>query len=112
MNKHFASAALHRENPLPGPIEVLLHSRGLRATDQRISLANLLLRAPGHRVSAESLYDEAHRRRCAVSRATVCRTLREFEDAGLLTRSRIDGSRKAWFAIDHRLSSLELNPGQ
>jgi Fe2+ or Zn2+ uptake regulation protein len=99
------------ENPLPSPIELLLHSRGLRATDQRISLANLL-RAPSHRVSAESLYDEAHRRRCAGSRATVCRTLREFEDAGLLARSRIDGSRKAWFAINHRLSSLELNPGQ
>jgi Fe2+ or Zn2+ uptake regulation protein len=112
MNKHFASAALHRENPLPGPIELLLHNVGLRATDQRISLASLLLSAPSDRVTAEGLYDEAHRRRCAVSRATVCRTLRRFEQAGLLARSRVRGSKAAWFAVDHRLSLLELNPGQ
>ena len=71
---------------------------GMRPTRQRVALASLLL-ARGHgRVTAESLYSEAREAGYLVSRATVCLALRQFEQAGLLRRFTVPGSRKAWFA--------------
>jgi Fe2+ or Zn2+ uptake regulation protein len=102
MSTHFASAGFHRENPLPDRIPLILHNVGLHVTAQRISLASLLLSAPGRRFTAEMLYDEAQCTRCPASRATVCNTLRRFENAGLLRRSPVQGSKKAWFAADRR----------
>jgi Fur family iron response transcriptional regulator len=70
---------------------------GMRPTRQRVALASLLL-ASGHgRVTAGSLYGEARAAGYSVSRATVCLALRQFEQAGLLRRFTVRGSRKAWF---------------
>jgi Fur family transcriptional regulator, iron response regulator len=74
-----------------------LSKLGVRPTRQRVALASLLL-AKGHeRVTAEMLYGEARAAGHSVSRATVCLALRQFEQAGLLRRFTVGGSRKAWF---------------
>ena len=65
-----AATEPRRDAPLPGDVQILLHNVGLRSTRQRIALASLLLRTANRRVSAESLYGEAHEARCPVSRAT------------------------------------------
>ena len=81
----------------------MLSTIGLRPTRQRIALASLVL-ATGHgRVTAEIVYQESRKAGCAVSRATVCNTLRTFEHAGLLRRTPDNRSRKAWFAANERV---------
>ena len=70
---------------------------GMRPTRQRVALASLLLAGEHGPVTAEILYQEARAAGCSVSRATVCLALRQFEQAGLLRRFTVPGSRKAWF---------------
>ena len=70
---------------------------GMRPTRQRVALASLLLAGEHGPVTAEILYQEARAARSSLSRATVCLTLRQFEQAGLLRRFTVPGSRKAWF---------------
>jgi Fe2+ or Zn2+ uptake regulation protein len=94
-----------REVPRQADVQRLLRGAGLRSTGHRIALADALLRAPDRRVTAEMLYDEVHGRRYEVSRATVCATLRQFEHAGLLRRMTVEGSKKAWFAVNRRITN-------
>ncbi|MEZ5715283.1 MAG: Fur family transcriptional regulator [Paracoccaceae bacterium] len=69
----------------------------LRPTRQRLTLAELLVGDGQHRhVTAESLYDAAHRAGETVSLATVYNTLRAFCDAGLMSEVTVDGS-KSYF---------------
>ena len=74
-----------------------LGKMGVRPTRQRLALASLLLVGGHERVTAEMLYKEARAAGYSVSRATVCLALRQFEQAGLLRRFTVRGSRKAWF---------------
>ena len=97
MKMYVATAGPRRDTLLPGDVQTLLHKVGLRSTRQRIALASLLLRTAYRRVTTEILYDEAHEASCAVSRATVCNTLRQFEQAGLVRRIMFHRSKKAWF---------------
>lgn len=99
--KMYATAARRARSTttLPGDIQILLNSLGLRATPRRIALASLLLTATKRRVTAEILYKEARDARCTVSRATVCNKLHQFERAKLLRRLTISRSKKAWFVI-------------
>ncbi|MBY5828552.1 iron response transcriptional regulator IrrA [Rhizobium ruizarguesonis] len=73
-----------------------LRSAGLRPTQQRIALANLLF-AGGHRhVTAEELHAEAREGGFILSLATVYNTLNQFTDAGLVRILAVEGSR-TWF---------------
>lgn len=94
-----------REVPRRADVQRLLTGAGLRSTGHRIALADALLRAPDRRVTAEMLYDEVRAGQYKVSRATVCTTLRQFEHAGLLRRTTAEGSRKAWFAVNRRITN-------
>ncbi len=77
--------------------ESWLRGGGLRATRQRIALAEALLGDGGHRhVTAERLYSECRARGEPVSLATVYNTLRAFCEAGLLREVAVDGER-SWF---------------
>jgi Fe2+ or Zn2+ uptake regulation protein len=87
-----------------GDIQRVLHGAGLRSTRHRVVLADVLLKAPERRVTAELLYDEVHEEHYEVSRATVCATLRQFEHAGLLRRMTVEGSKKAWFVVNRRIT--------
>jgi Fur family iron response transcriptional regulator len=103
-----ASTELCHDGALPGDVHDFLRSKvGLRPTRQRIAIARLLLRDPNRRVTSEILYDRAHEARCPISSSTVCRALRQFEQAGLLRRIAIDQSKQSWFVIAN--ATVDLN---
>ena len=70
---------------MPGPIERLCIERGLRMTGQRRVVAKVLSEADDH-PDAEEVYRRAGKLDPKISIATVYRTLRIFEDAGILQR--------------------------
>ena len=71
-----------------------LTAAGLRATRQRVALADLLVGDGMDRhVTAESLHAASRLAGRPVSLATVYNTLRAFSDAGLLREIMVDGSR-------------------
>ena len=74
----------------------LLRSVGLRPTDQRIALAELLFDACHRHVTAEELHADAVKKGIVVSVATVYNTLHQFTNAGLIRVLAVDGTR-TWF---------------
>jgi Fur family ferric uptake transcriptional regulator len=66
-------------------IEALCHERGLRITDQRRVIAQVLSEAEDH-PDVERVYDRAVAIDPQISIATVYRTVRLFEEAGILER--------------------------
>jgi Fur family ferric uptake transcriptional regulator len=66
-------------------IEKLCAEKGLRMTDQRRTIARVLSEATDH-PDAEELYRRASTLDPHISIATVYRTVRLFEDAGILER--------------------------
>ena len=82
-----------------GPVNAgeSLSKFGVRPTRQRLTLASLVLSGKHGPATAESLYAEARAAGYAVSRSTVSLALRHFEQAGLIRRFTLPGSRKAWF---------------
>lgn len=73
---------------------VWLNGAGLRPTRQRLALAELLVGDGLNRhVTAEGLFDAAHKAGASVSLATIYNTLRTFTDAGLLAEITVDATR-------------------
>nr|WP_275949670.1 Fur family transcriptional regulator [Jiella avicenniae] len=70
-----------------------LRSVGLRPTRQRVALCNLMFGAGDRHLSAEELYEEAHKAGETVSLATVYNTLHQFTDAGLVRPLSAEGQR-------------------
>ncbi len=70
---------------MQGHIERLCVERGLRMTGQRRVVARVLSEADDH-PDAENVYRRASKLDAKISIATVYRTLRIFEDAGILQR--------------------------
>lgn len=70
---------------MPGQIERLCIERGLRMTGQRRVVARVLSEATDH-PDAEEVYRRASKLDPKISMATVYRTLRIFEEAGILQR--------------------------
>lgn len=70
---------------MPGQIERLCIERGLRMTGQRRVVARVLSEANDH-PDAEDVYRRASKLEPKISIATVYRTLRIFEEAGILQR--------------------------
>ena len=73
-------------------IEKLCIEKGMRMTDQRRIVARVLSLAHDH-PDVEELYRRAHELDPHISIATVYRTVRLFEDAGILTRHEFHGGR-------------------
>lgn len=73
----------------------LLQARGIRATAQRLQIAELLLAAPQH-LSAEQIADTLRGRGVEVSKATVYNTLNLFAAHGLIRQLAVDGTH-SWF---------------
>jgi Fur family transcriptional regulator, iron response regulator len=71
----------------------LLREAKLRPTRQRMALGWLLFGKGDRHLTAEMLYEEAHRAKIAVSLATVYNTLHQFTDAGLLREVTVNGSK-------------------
>jgi Fur family iron response transcriptional regulator len=72
-----------------------LSACGIRATDQRLQIASILLSAPQH-LSAEQIAEALRRDGAHVSKATVYNTLNLFAARGLIRQLSVDGS-CAWF---------------
>jgi Fur family iron response transcriptional regulator len=66
---------------------------GLRPTQQRLALADLLFSAGDRHVSAEALHLEAQSAGVSVSLATVYNTLNRFREVGLLKEVSVDSGR-------------------
>src|ERR1700686_4823410 len=74
-------------------VKAMLRQVGLRPTRQRMALGWLLFGKGDRHLTAEMLYEEAHRAKIAVSLATVYNTLHQFTDAGLLREVTVNGSK-------------------
>lgn len=70
-----------------------LRLAGLRPTQQRLALAELLFGRGDRHVCAEDLYAEALQALVPVSLATVYNTLNQFRSAGLLRELALEGDR-------------------
>jgi len=70
--------------------QTLLREHGLRATPQRLALAELLLTKPTHE-TAQNLHESLKDHFPSMSHNTVYLTLSHFETAGLVRRFYVDG---------------------
>ena len=73
------------EDSLPDRIEQLCVEKGMRMTDQRRIVARILSTSKDH-PDVEELYRRAHEVDPHISIATVYRTVRLFEEAGIIAR--------------------------
>ena len=76
-------------------VEKLCLEKGMRMTDQRRVIARVLSMAHDH-PDVEELHRRAHSVDPHISIATVYRTVRLFEDAGILTRHDFQGGRSRY----------------
>jgi Fe2+ or Zn2+ uptake regulation protein len=88
-----------------------LRDAGLRPTRQRIALLELLDRHERPWVTAEALYSEVFNAHYPVSRASVSRTLRRLEQAGLLKRVPVSGSKMTCFVMQRPFGGRD-RPGR
>jgi len=77
---------------VPDRIEKLCVEKGMRMTEQRRVIARVLSEAHDH-PDVEELHRRAHAIDPHISIATVYRTVRLFEEAGILTRHEFHGGR-------------------
>lgn len=71
-----------------------LRDAGLRATRQRLNLAQLLFTHGNRHITAEKLHDEARGAGHQMSLATIYNSLHQFTDAGLLRQVMVDATRR------------------
>ena len=94
-------------------IEALCHQRGLRVTEQRRVIARVLSESHDH-----PDVEELHRRAAAIDRgisiATVYRTVRLFEEAGILERHDFRDGRSRYepASDDHHDHLIDLETGE
>lgn len=97
-----------------------LRNAGLRPTQQRLALAELLFGQGDRHVCAEDLHAEAQKAKVPVSLATVYNTLNQFKSAGLLRELAIEGDRSYFDTntsnhfhffdnVNHRLMDIETD---
>jgi len=98
---------------MPDRIEKLCNEKGLRMTDQRRVIARVLGEAQDH-PDAEELHRRAADRDPRISLATVYRTVRLFEEAGIIERHDFrDGrSRYEEAGDDHHDHLIDLKTGR
>lgn len=98
---------------MPDRIEKLCVDKGLRMTEQRRIIARVLSEAEDH-PDAEELHRRASAQDNRISLATVYRTVRLFEDAGIIERHDFrDGrSRYEEAADEHHDHLIDMNSGE
>jgi len=70
--------------------QTLLRKHGMKATPQRLAIADLLLTTPKH-VTAQQVYEQLRLSFPSISQNTVYLTLASFEESGLLRRFHANG---------------------
>ncbi len=97
----------------PLDLEALCAQKGMRMTDQRRVIARVLTAASDH-----PDVEEVHRRSAAIDKrisiATVYRTVRLFEEAGILERHDFRDGRSRYEAVpdEHHDHLIDLESGQ
>lgn len=93
-------------------IETLAGKAGMRMTDQRRVIAGVLSAADDH-PDVEEVYRRAVAEDSAISIATVYRTVRLFEEAGILTRHDFGDGRSRYepVADDHHDHLIDIQTG-
>lgn len=94
-------------------IEQLCVDKGLRMTEQRRVIARVLSRADDH-PDAEELHRRANEIDKGISLATVYRTVRLFEDAGIIERHDFRDGRSRYEEApeDHHDHLIDMNSGE
>ncbi|MFQ6547940.1 Fur family transcriptional regulator [Aestuariibius sp. 2305UL40-4] len=88
-------------------------ANGLRMTDQRRTIAAVLEEADDH-PDVEELYARAAARDPRISIATVYRTVKLFEESGILEKHEFDGGRARYEIAggDHHDHLIDLQSGE
>lgn len=94
-------------------IEALCAAKGLRITEQRRTIARVLSAAVDH-PDVEEVYRRAATIDPRISIATVYRTVRLFEEAGILERHDFQGGRSRYEAAgdDHHDHLIDIETGR
>jgi Fur family ferric uptake transcriptional regulator len=98
---------------MPDRIEQLCVDKGLRMTEQRRVIARVLSSAADH-PDAEELHRRASAEDNRISLATVYRTVRLFEEAGIIERHDFRDGRSRYEEApeDHHDHLIDLNSGE
>ncbi|MEO0946276.1 MAG: Fur family transcriptional regulator [Pseudomonadota bacterium] len=88
-------------------------ARGLRMTEQRRTIANVLQGSEDH-PDVEELYARANKLDAAISLATVYRTVKLFEEAGILEKHEFGDGRARYEDAEreHHDHLIDLNSGE
>lgn len=88
-------------------------ARGLRMTDQRRTIVAVLQEADDH-PDVEELYTRASGRDPRISIATVYRTVKLFEESGILEKHEFDGGRARYEIAggDHHDHLIDMQSGE
>lgn len=88
-------------------------ARGLRMTDQRRTIAGVLEAADDH-PDVEEVYNRAARADPRISIATVYRTVKLFEESGILDKHEFGDGRARYEAADrdHHDHLIDMNSGE
>ena len=100
-------------NPKQQSIEARCESAGLRMTDQRRIIAKTLQNSSDH-PDVEQLYSRAVLKDPGISIATVYRTVKLFEEAGILDRVEFNDGRSRYEDAerDHHDHLIDLQTGE
>ena len=104
MNAQFPQAALSREQ-----IAREIEGRGLKPTDQRIRIAEILMRTPTH-MTADQILLAVRESGDRISKATVYNTLKVLADHGFVRQIHLDPERSVYDstrAPHHHFHDLE-----
>ncbi len=98
---------------MPDRIEKLCVEKGLRMTEQRRIIARVLSLADDH-PDAEELHRRASAEDSRISLATVYRTVRLFEEAGIIERHDFRDGRSRYEEAqdDHHDHLIDMNSGE
>jgi Fur family ferric uptake transcriptional regulator len=98
---------------MPSRLERICAEKGLKMTEQRRIIAQVLSEADDH-PNVEQLYRRATKRDPRISIATVYRTVRLFEEANILTRHDFGDGRARYeeAAKDHHDHLIDINSGE
>jgi Fur family ferric uptake transcriptional regulator len=94
-------------------IEALCAAKGMRMTEQRRTIARVLAQSDDH-PDVEELYRRASAIDAKISIATVYRTVKLFEDAGVITRHDFGAGRARYESIpeEHHDHLIDLRTGE
>ncbi|MDB5695819.1 MAG: Fur family transcriptional regulator [Sphingomonas bacterium] len=97
----------------PIDLETLCNQKGLRITDQRRIIARVLSEAEDH-PDVEKVYERASAIDAGISIATVYRTVRLFEEAGILDRHDFGDGRSRYEPADaaHHDHLIDVETGR